>query len=163
MNISHEDALATFAYNPETGKLTRRFKGGHSRIIGVKARPGSYVRVGWQGRDILAHRLIWLIVHGRFPDGLIDHVNGDPSDNRLENLRIATDAENKRNVGIRSHNTSGIKGVSWDKENRRWLAHATHNGRGFHLGRHLTKEAAAEAYRNFARTHHGEFYREQKS
>lgn len=156
-----EILVEAFGYDPETGVLTRKFKGGHQRVVGSKVlSPNSYVKVGFNGREYPAHRLIWWLVYGSLPDGFIDHVNGDKADNRLANLRLATDAENKRNVGMRSHNTSGFKGVTWDKANRRWLAHATLGGKGYHLGRHDTKEAAAEAYRAFAKKHHGQFYRE---
>lgn len=155
-----ENIREAFEYDAETGVLVRLFKGGHRRTVGTKKAHDGYTKVGFNGAEYVAHRLIWWLVHGELPCGFIDHVNGDKSDNRLCNLRLATDAENKRNVGMRSHNTSGFKGVTWDKTNRRWLAHATFNGRAVHLGRHPTREAAADAYRNFARENHGDFYRE---
>lgn len=160
MRRPDEDIREAFEYDRETGVLLRKFKGGHVRQVGGKKASDGYVKVGFNGREYPAHRIIWWLVHGELPSAFIDHVNGDKSDNRLCNLRLASDAENKRNVGMRRHNTSGFKGVTWDKVNRRWLAHATLNGRGVHLGRHRTKEAAAEAYRNFARENHGEFYKE---
>ena len=150
-----------FAYNPETGELLRKFKGGTTRVAGGKRQSDGYVKIGFNGKEYPAHRLIWWLVYGSLPDRFIDHINGDKGDNRLANLRLATDAENKRNVGMRRHNTSGFKGVSWDKVNNRWLAHATLNGRGKYLGRYRTREEAAEAYRRFAAENHGEFYREQ--
>lgn len=149
-----------FHYDAKSGVLTRIFKGGHRRIIGQKKTHDGYVKVGFNGREYPAHRLIWWITYGILPEQFIDHINGDKSDNRLANLRLATDAENKRNVGMRSHNTSGFKGVSWDKANKRWMAHATLNGRGYNLGRYSTAEDAAEAYRAFAERHHGSFYRD---
>lgn len=160
MTRPEENIAEAFSYDPATGILTRRFKGGHTRLVGVKNKHGGYTKVGFNGREYPAHRLIWWLVYGALPDRFIDHVNGDKCDNRLANLRLATDAENKRNVGRRSHNTSGFKGVSFDKQTGRWLAHATLNGRGVNLGRHITPEAAADAYRAFAKQHHGEFYRE---
>lgn len=155
-----EDA---FQYDAETGVLTRLFKGGNRRVIGSKKAHDGYIKIGFNGREYTAHRLIWWIVYGCLPDRFIDHINGDKADNRLCNLRLATDGENKRNVGKRSHNTSGFKGVTWDKVNRRWLAHATFQGRGVHLGRHDTAEAAGEAYRVFAAENHGPFYRDPQS
>lgn len=149
-----------FEYDPETGVLVRKFKGGHRRVAGAKRANGDYSKVAFNGREYPAHRLIWWLVYGALPDKFIDHINGDKSDNRLSNLRLATDAENKRNVGPRSHNTSGFKGVSYDRQTGRWLAHATFNGKGVHLGRHASKEAAAEAYQNFARRNHGPFFKE---
>lgn len=163
MKRPEEIITEAFGYDSESGILVRKFKGGTTRVVGVKNLGGSYTRVGFNGLEYPAHRLIWWLVHGSLPDRFIDHINGDKTDNRLANLRLATNAENTRNVGMRSHNKSGFKGVSWDKANRRWVAHATLNGRGYTLGRHSTREAAAQAYRNFAKQHHGEFYREQNS
>lgn len=154
-----ENIHDAFVYDPETGVLLRKFKGGTTREAGSKKSVEGYTRVSFNGREYPAHRLIWWLVYGSLPSLFVDHVNGDKSDNRLSNLRLATDAENKRNVGKRSHNTSGYKGVSWDRANNRWLANASLNGRSVHLGRHATKEAAAEAYKRFAEEHHGEFYR----
>lgn len=162
MKRAQEDIFNVFEYNRETGVLTRKFKGGSVRAVGAKAR-NHYIRVSVNGREYPAHRLIWLLVHGEFPAKFIDHINGDRQDNRLCNLRLASDAENKRNVGPRSHNTSGIKGVSWDRQNHKWFAGATINGRSINLGRYTSKEDAGAAYERFAREHHGAFYREPQS
>lgn len=153
--------LELFSYEPETGILVRKFKSGARKIV----KPSSdktRIKVRIDGHDYQVHRVIWLMVYGYLPEKFIDHVNGNPLDNRLENLRLATDAQNKRNVGPRSHNKSGIKGVSWDKTNSKWLAHATHNSVGITIGRFAEKEDAANAYREWARVAHGEFYREEK-
>lgn len=159
MKRPEECITDAFDYSPETGVLTRKFKGGHARVAGGNKTNGGYTKIGFNGREYPAHRLIWWRVYGELPDHFIDHINGDKSDNRLCNLRLATDAENKRNVGKRSHNTSGFKGVTWDKVNKKWIAHATLNGKGYTLGRFSTIEMAAEAYRGFAQKHHGDFYK----
>lgn len=149
-----------FQYDPENGVLTRIFKSGKRRVVAKKYNGNLYPKVGFNGREYAAHRIIWALVYGSFPDSFIDHINGKKSDNRIANLRLATDSQNKTNVGKRKHNTSGEKGVSWDRENKKWLAHATLNGRGYHLGRYVEKDDAAAAYQAFAKKHHGEFYRE---
>ena len=112
-----ETLADAFEYDAETGVLTRIFKSGKRRVAGANVRSGDYIRVSFNGKEYPAHRLIWLLVYGQSPDQFIDHINGVRTDNRLANLRLASDAENKRNVGIRSHNTSGEKGVTWDKAN----------------------------------------------
>lgn len=157
--IDHAYVLDVFDYNPDTGVLLRKFKNGSTRKMKPTG-PDRSIRARLFGKDIRGHRLIWFYVHGTWPDLFIDHINGDPSDNRLCNLRLATDAENKRNVGKRSHNTSGVKGVTWDKVNNKWLSHATYNGKGFNLGRYTNIEDAAAAYRSFAKANYGVFYRE---
>src|SRR5882672_2771828 len=72
------------------------------------------------------HRMIM----GNPPKNMdVDHINGDTLDNRRENLRICTHAENARNCGARSHNKSGIKGVNFDRKRNKWLALITYNGK----------------------------------
>ena len=88
-------------------------------IIGT-ASEEKYKVIGVRRRVYKAHRLAWLYVYGEWPDGEVDHINGDPADNRIVNLRVATSAENCRNRGLRADNTSGIKGVSWSKRSKRW-------------------------------------------
>jgi hypothetical protein len=72
-----------------------------------------------------AHRLIWEMFFGEIPDGLeIDHINRNRSDNRIENLRLVNRSENNLNTGIRVDNTSGYKGVSFDKKRSKYLVQA---------------------------------------
>ena len=85
------------------------------------------------GMRASAHRVAWCIFHGCWPDGLVDHINGDPADNRAENLRLATTAENSRNGKSRSNNTSGFTGVEKRGE-RSWRAVACFNGDRFRVG-----------------------------
>lgn len=107
---------------------------------------------------ILAHRLAWALHFGRWPDQAIDHINGDRTDNRIANLRLATVAENTRNGKRRSTNTSGYKGVSLT-ENGQWRATIVAGGRQSYLGRFSTAEDAHAAYVKAASRLHGEFAR----
>jgi len=148
------------SYDPETGVFlwlvapNRRFR--------VGTRAGGIYRVGYRyinlfRRAYLEHRLVWLYVHGEWPVSDIDHINRDPLDNRLANLRVATRSENNANTGLRRNNTSGFKGVSFHKKAGRWQARMTVNGRGRSLGLYATPEAAHAAYAAAAQTVHGEF------
>lgn len=97
------------------------------------------------------------------PEGLeVDHRNGDGLDNRRQNLRVATHAQNLANQRLSAANTSGFKGVSFDRTrpNKPWAAYIKHGGRKLFLGRHETREAAAAAYDAKARELFGEFARE---
>ena len=89
----------------------------------------------------------------------VDHRDGDGLNNRRDNLRVCTQAENNRNQGIRSDNTCGFKGVSLDKRINRWKAEIETNGRRRFLGHHATPEAAHAAYLAAAAVEHGEFAR----
>lgn len=90
------------------------------------------IRIG--GKLQFSHRLIWLYVHGEFPEDQIDHINGERSDNRIENLRAVTDRENSRNKSKYTNNTSGTTGVSWEKQEGKWHAIIRVDGRQKHLG-----------------------------
>lgn len=89
----------------------------------------------------LAHKLIWLLVHGEWPEYPlfeIDHINGDRADNRLVNLRKVSKSGNQRNAGRRKNNTSGVHGVNWKADKRngkgRWVARIWNGPRHVSLG-----------------------------
>jgi hypothetical protein len=88
---------------------------------------------------------------------LVDHVNGNGLDNRRANLRPATFAENARNRRRPKNNTSGFKGVSWNRRQGQWQSYITADGKRRHLGFHGTAETAALAYDVAARELHGAF------
>ncbi len=87
----------------------------------------------------------------------VDHVNGNILDNRRSNLREANDFQNSGNQKIRKNNTSGYKGVVWDKRDEKWLAQISISGKGKYLGRFDTVEQAAKSYDEAARLYFGEF------
>jgi hypothetical protein len=104
-------------YDPATGHLTWRSRGVpkfDNKLAGKIAgtyHPSGYIQVRFGGKIYLAHRLAWRLAHGEWPEFEIDHLNGDPSDNRLENLRVCTTAENRKNMPRRKNKTSKYTGV----------------------------------------------------
>jgi hypothetical protein len=90
---------------------------------------------------------------------MIDHINGNGLDNRRSNLRMCTHAQNKQNVAMTSFNTTGFKGIAWNKNLQRWHAKIQVNGVNHSLKYHYTKEAAHAAYCEAAKRLHGEFAR----
>lgn len=106
---------------------------------------------GGKGR-ILMHRYIFGTT-----EALVDHINHDTLDNRRANLRAATVAQNGQNTRTPKNNKTGYKGVSWDKENNKFLVVIRHNGKHMHVGRRNTAEAAYALYCETAQRLHGEF------
>jgi hypothetical protein len=87
----------------------------------------------------------------------VDHRNGNGLDNRLANLRPASVAQNGWNAALSKANTSGIKGVCWNKVHRKWVALIRIDGKRLHLGFFVTVQEAADAYASAAERYHGEF------
>lgn len=169
-------------YEPETGKLywlprtPDLFSGSadkakqacaswNKRHAGTEALNGKtqwgYLAGSVFNTRLQSHRVIWAIMHGEWPQGLIDHINNDRADNRACNLRMATFAENSRNVQIHRDNTSGFKGVYRTDRGNRWRAHIRVNRKRISLGTYGTPEEAHAAYVRAAMCLHGEFARAQ--
>jgi hypothetical protein len=149
-------------YDPETGVFTWAAQSSTRVKIGAVA--GSVDIYGYHiirvdGRLYRAHRLVWLYVHGEWPVGDIDHINGDPGDNRIANLRPATRSQNLANSKRRKNNTSGYKGVSWNKQARKWHARIGVDGQYKHLGLFTDPAEAHEAWLAAAKKTSREFAR----
>lgn len=165
--ITADEARALLNYDPATGiftwKVGRRGRRKGS-VVGHTQKRGTngFVRVIRLGQHLyLAHRIAWLITYGEYPPQEIDHINLDPTDNRLVNLRLATSSQNNANQGIRSDNKSGFKGVSWDKFNRKWLVRirVPNGGPYLNLGRFSDPIEASLKYQAKAVELYGEFAR----
>ena len=99
-----------------------------------------YPRKKINGKMHYVHRLLWEEAHGPIPEGMvIDHINGDPNDNRLENLRCVTRGQNKQN-------STTQKGYYWDSRDGKWRAQFKHNKKLYSLGLYDKEEDARQAY-----------------
>jgi len=116
-----------------------------------------YIRVSIDGKLHLCQLLAWLYVHGVLPASGVDHKDRDPSNNRMANLRVATKAENGANTALSRRNTSGAKGVRWNRECRKWQATIVVNGKSKHLGLFDSIDAAKATYMGAAREIYGQF------
>lgn len=144
-------------YNPETGIFTRNpsaYKTGAKSKVGTVC-AGGYLQIFVLDYPYRAHRLAWFYVYGLWPAEEIDHINGDPLDNRICNLREATHHQNTLNV--KSWASCGYKGVS--KKRSRWIARICYNGHQVVLGIFDFPEDAHAAYCAAAVKLHGEFAR----
>lgn len=104
---------------------------------------------------VYMHRVLLGLKYGERKS--VDHRNGNKLDNRLENIRACSQAENCKNTRMRSTNTSGFKGVSWIESRGKWQATIAANGKSIYLGRYKTPEEAHEKYVAAAKELHGEF------
>jgi hypothetical protein len=122
-------------YYPGSGIFTWRTTGsGRKRkIAGCKDSYG-YIIIRIDGKNYKAHRLAWLYVHGYFPENQIDHIDKNPSNNKINNLREVSNQCNLRNTGNPITNTSGVKGVSWHKSNNKWGAYIKISEKTKYLG-----------------------------
>lgn len=148
---SIEELRCMFSYDPELGELIRL----QGKFAGTVAsnRDRAYVN----GYDIRVGRIIWALVHGYWPEKIIDHRDGDTLNFKLSNLREATPAQNQMNkVGFGAY----PKGVTFKGDvprSRPWQAKIRVNGGRIHLGSFATMEEAAEAYRTASIKYHGDF------
>jgi hypothetical protein len=150
------------SYDPETGVFTRLSASRGTARKGSAA--GSvnghgYAQIMLDGRRYKAHRLVWLWVHGCFPVHDIDHVNGDRADNRIANLRPATNSQNGANTGAYKNNTSGVKGVCLHKGSGKWMAQTKHQCKKKYIGLFATRADAKAAYDKAASALFGEYAR----
>jgi hypothetical protein len=161
--ITQAEALSVFSYDAETGVVSLRKRTSPMDRRTVGASVGSldaygYLSVRLNGRSIKLHRLIWLIVTGGWPQAEIDHIDGDPANNRWANLRAATATQNSHNRRTRSTASLHLKGVSATK-NGTFRAVIYKAGRQQFLGAYRTPEEAHAAYVMAAKRHFGEFAR----
>lgn len=157
-------------YDPITGKLFWRERAGNKAFngklagkeAGVKSfrRGGApvFIAIGVGGRKRTAHRVIWEMHYGPTPNGMaIDHVNGDPFDNRLDNLRTCDTKQNLSNRGATKASSTGLKGVYLTTNKKRYEAKIKVNYRPIFIGTFDTKGMAALAYAKASLRLHGKF------
>jgi len=148
-DITAERIEELLSYNAETGIFTWK-----PRIAGHR-RSSGYVSIEIDGVEVKAHQLAWFLSHGEWPSTLIDHINGNPSDNRLCNLRDAThkiNAENQRRA--QKNSKSKMLGAQWNERLGKWQSAICVDGVKKHLGVFNTPEDAHAAYINAKRKMH---------
>jgi hypothetical protein len=161
MKPSIEFVRESLDYDPETGVI--RWKVNRSQkkageLAGFTKSDG-YKIITINRRQIGCHTIAWAIYHGEWPSLLIDHIDMNHANNRIENLRLATIAQNQHNATLKRGNTTGYKGVSFQKRDNRYRAQIQVHKKRIALGWFETADEAAHAYNKAAITHHGEYAR----
>lgn len=136
-----------FAYDPNTGVLSWRVSRGTTRAgneAGWLSKNG-YVYVGLDGGSVSAHRIAWYMATGKQPKQFLEHIDRDPTNNRIANLRECTHAQNQQNKKTYSNNRSGVKGVSWYPRYNKWRVRIQHLGRPILVGMFSDFEDACTA------------------
>lgn len=158
--LEQTDVRRRFIYDPETGVFRHRMDnlpGGKAGQLAGSVNRDGYVNMSIGRKSIHAHRLAWLYVFGSLPNGMLDHIDGNRSNNRLSNLRLVTPAQNAFNKSACQRNKCGVKGVSWSKGRRAWIAQI---GIGYwrkNLGAFDTIAEASAAYTAAAEQFFGEY------
>lgn len=156
IDLTFEELSETFKYNPDNGEITR-IKSSKPVCIGkiISAISHGYITIGYNGKNLRGHRLAWLLYTGEWPKEFIDHINGNRADNRISNLREATNQENQENqIKPHSNNTTGFLGVSKYNKSGKFIAHIRISEKLKSLGVFNTPEEASEAYLTAKRKYH---------
>lgn len=154
LNYCKETGLFTWK-EPRRGRMFLSVAGNIDSSTG-------YRRISLDDRSYYAAKLAWLYTFGEYPECVVDHINGIKDDDRIVNLRLATQSKNIANCGMFAHNTSGYKGVYYYKSRAEkgwapWWAYISYNGKRKSLGYFNSKEDAAEVRRNAEIEFFGEF------
>lgn len=165
-DITPEYVRSSLTYDPQTGVMTWNYRPDmplhwNDRYAGKEAgckRKESYIGIYIKNKCYLSHVLAWVIMTGVWPKHEIDHKNQDRHDCRWENLRAATRIQNSFNVRDTGRSRSGIKGVSYDKRMKSWVARIKIGHKYVILGYTKCPEEAGKLYREAAIRHHGEFF-----
>lgn len=102
-------------------------------IAGTKSKSNGYWKIKHNNKIYGAHRVVWLLMKGDLPKQ-IDHIDGNRSNNKIENLRVANNYQNTQNAKLRKDNTSGVKGVDWRPKQQKWRVRISSNGVKINLG-----------------------------
>ncbi len=159
MGLTQEQLHKVLHYDPDTGDFWwKEKKSGRHMTKPAGGKSGRYLQIQlWKGAQFYAHRLAWLYVYGTWPPECIDHSNGDGLDNRVANLRLASKKQNARNAKKGKNNTSGYKGICFDKGKQKWMAKTCKDYKQIFIGYFDCPKQAHEAYVNKIKELHGEF------
>jgi hypothetical protein len=162
--INRERLIQLVLYDPITGRFVWRYSiRGHIKQgyeAGCLDQRGYWV-LSLDGNHYLAHRVAWFWVYNEWPKGEIGHINLERSDNRIDNLRDVSHSINQHNGRPYKNNKSKLKGVTYLKAKKKWMAQIQRDKKHFYLGLYKTAQKAHCAYCRAAEKHYGKFARTQ--
>lgn len=141
--IVQEDILKSYYYNPETGLLYRKLAN-KLKLTGCES--NGHLSVTIKSRNFLVHQVIWLYMTGEWPDGFIDHIDGNRKNNKWDNLRVGSNSENMQNLKTAKANNKSTGKLGVTAQNDKFIARITLNGCQTYLGTFDTLEDAQQAY-----------------
>lgn len=144
MAVSVEYLKQRYSYNPETGEITNRKTGKVGRTKRTDGRT-SYFVIAVKRRPVFAHRAAWALHYGEWPNGQIDHIDRDGTNNRISNLRVVDWVQNARNQRPPVTSKSGVCGVIWVRHKKKWRAQIGVGGKQICLGYYKEVELAVSA------------------
>lgn len=161
-SVTHEEVIHLLDYDSATGffiwKNPSKYQPKQKGCVAGRIDSGGYRQIAIDNHRYNAGRLAWFYVNGVWPSNLVDHINGNRDDNRIENLRECGLAGNAKNRKRRRDNRTGFKGVSTDYKDR-FRATIQSDGVQIHLGMFDTAEEAHAAYVAASKKYHGEYGR----
>lgn len=135
--LTQERLKELLSYDPETGIFiwlqSPRNNVASGSVAGSIDKKG-YVRISYKRNIYLAHRLAWFFVYGKWPKKELDHINKNPTDNRIENLRDVTRKQNMENKRLYKSSKTGFSGVTWHSRDKKWNVRIGHYGKRISLG-----------------------------
>lgn len=154
MKISTPIFHELFSYDSKTGNILQQKKRPKVKVgeIAGSITPKGYRYIQAKGRKYPAHHLVWYFETGSFPSLFIDHIDGNKLNNHFLNLREVTIKQNNEHRGKQKNNSSGYKGVTFNKRLNKFIAQIQHNSKQLHIGIFDTALEASEAYEQKAKS-----------
>jgi len=148
------------SYDPDSGEFT--WKKSPNNLVNAGDKAGFYEKRGYRiinlnKKVVKAHRMAWAITYGYFPTLEIDHIDNNPSNNKISNLREVDRSKNQMNARVPKNNSSGHKGVHYCNPKSKWIASIGHNKKKICIGHFDSFEDALLARKKAEKEIHGEY------
>ena len=151
--VNFEYVNEYLSYDKETGNLYQKKKRPKVKVgqLAGGITPYGYRFIQLNGRKYPAHHIVWMFETGAFPSQTLDHIDGNPLNNKFSNLREVTTKQNTENRGKQKNNKTGYKGVSFNNRLQKYVAQIQHNYQPIYIGIYQTAYEAHLAYEEKAK------------